>query len=131
MSVNCDYCQKEAKLVKGDIIYPHRKDLYNLNFWHCEDCDAYVGCHKKNDKYNKKGTEPLGRLANQNLRSLKSQAHKVFDPYWRNGNKSRKECYAQLSKKMNIAKNNCHIGMFSENQCKKVIKICKDGLFDS
>jgi len=60
--MKCDYCQQQAKLVTGDIIYPHRPDLYSKKIWHCEPCRAWVGTHKGTVK-------PLGRLANAELRS--------------------------------------------------------------
>lgn len=45
--VKCDYCGNDAMLVSGRAIYPHRPDLFRLNFWQCAPCDAYVGCHKR------------------------------------------------------------------------------------
>ena len=41
--LKCPYCGKDAALVTGDKIYPHRPDLYDRNFWLCTACDAYVG----------------------------------------------------------------------------------------
>lgn len=120
--IRCNYCGDEAKHVKGDAIYPHRPDLYDLNFWRCKPCEAYVGCHK--------GTaEPLGRLANAELRRLKSEAHKAFDPLWleKGGSKkqARTEAYQRLAVQMGLSEDECHIGMFSEEQCRKVIELCR------
>lgn len=82
----CAYCGVRSKLVTGKDLYPHRPDLYSLNFYQCTPCDAHVGCHK--------GTpNPLGRLANAELRKMKSAAHAVFDPIW----KSRYDCKKQLN----------------------------------
>lgn len=67
--VLCDYCCRSAAFVTGDRLYPHRPDLYNLNFWACKDCDAHVGCHKGTDK-------PMGRLADKPLRDAKRLAHR-------------------------------------------------------
>ena len=63
MTVLCDYCGGAAKLVGGEVIYPHRPDLAELKFWHCAPCRAYVGCHRKNKKHGQDGMQPLGRLA--------------------------------------------------------------------
>ena len=112
----CPYCGLESLLVKGDKIYPHRKDLYNLNFYYCNMDNAYVGCHKGT-------TKPLGRLANAELRKWKSEAHKVFDELWKGGYMSRSMAYANLAKEMNIDVEDCHIGMFNINQCKQAIEI--------
>ena len=120
MNVICDYCGKAAKLVKGDYIYPHRMDLYDLNFYFCNNDHpaSYVGCHK--------GTvQPLGRLANDHLRYMKSQAHKAFDPLWKFGRYKRNGAYKWLAKELRINVSDCHIGMFDVDQCKKVIELCK------
>lgn len=119
--VSCQYCGSAAQLVMGDKIYPHRKDLFNLKFWYCdnEHEPAYVGCHRG-------GKKPLGTLANAELRRWKSAAHKAFDPLWNRGRKSPKKsrasAYAWLSKVMELDAKDTHIGMFSVEQCKQVIR---------
>lgn len=119
--VTCPYCNIPAKLVNGDIIYPHRPDLYELNFWSC-DCGAYVGCHKANEPKGFDGTEPLGRLANEELRKAKSLAHKEFDCIWKDGYTNRTEAYEMLADFMSIKMDECHIGMFDLDQCNQVVK---------
>lgn len=114
----CDYCGKPPKLVTGRIIYPHREDLFGLRFWHCKECEAWVGCHGKT-------CEPLGRLANKNLRILKKRAHRAFDPLWRSGKITRVEAYIRLANRLQIPRRQCHIGMFNEGLCRKVIKIAR------
>ena len=116
----CPYCNKESEGVDGTAIYPHRPDLSHKWFYQCVPCDAYVGCHP--------GTKnSLGRLANAELRKWKSIAHRVFDPLWRDGHMKRKEAYKALAEVMNIHPNDCHIGMFDVDQCKKVYLICMNG----
>lgn len=117
-SVVCQYCGNQANLVMGDKIYPHRKDLFTKKFYICESCQAWVGTHRD-------GT-PLGRLANKELRLLKKKAHDSFDPLWRYGAKNRQQAYRWLAKEMNLSREQCHIGMFNEEQCKKVIEICRE-----
>lgn len=119
MIVNCDYCTREAKLVTGEVIYPHRSDLYNRNFWYCQHCNAYVGCHKGTDK-------PLGRLANEELRQWKKRAHLVFDPIWKQGHVSRKEAYCILAEELSIPYEQCHIGMFDVEMCRKAVTVMPD-----
>ena len=132
-NVVCQYCNNHATLVDGSAIYPHRADLYELKFWSCQPCNAYVGCHKKGAwfwqsgvKKTSDGTIPLGRLANANLRRAKSAAHAAFDPIWRCGQMSRKNAYALLATKLNIDKDDCHIGMMDEIFCYKVVEIAKE-----
>lgn len=116
----CPYCNNQSKLVTGLSIYPHRSDLAELSFYQCAPCEAYVGCHKGT-------TQALGRLADKELRQWKSTAHKIFDPMWRSGLMKRKEAYKALALEMGIEPNDCHIGMFNVDQCKKVYAICKAG----
>lgn len=113
--VTCQYCNGQAKLVYGDFIYPHRKDLKNKAFYHC--CNghesAYVGCHPGTIK-------PLGVLANRELRKAKSAAHNEFDAIWRGGTMKRKQAYKWLAKQLSIPENETHIGMFTIEQCTQV-----------
>ena len=81
-------------------------------------CNSYVGCHKGT-------TLPLGRLANERLRTLKAEAHKQFDPIWKSGLMSRKQAYNWLADMLRISVEDCHIGMFDIKMCQKVIHLCK------
>lgn len=114
----CPYCDRASVLVGGNAIYPHRPDLIAKKFYLCKPCDAYVGCHP--DTVN-----PLGRLANADLRKAKQQAHAVFDPIWKSRKKRRTDAYKWLADSMGIAPQNCHIGMFDVDQRRAVIAICK------
>lgn len=119
MSVNCPYCGKTAYLVGGKKIYPHRPDLFGKSFYECEPCEAFVGCHT--------GTiNPLGRLANLELRKKKMAAHAVFDPIWRTGKMTRGDAYKVLAEKLGIEQKDCHIGMFDVDMCNKVIEVVKE-----
>ena len=109
----CPYCNQFSKLVTGKEVYPHRKDLFNLNFYQCNPCVAYVGTHKGTVK-------PLGRLANAELRKSKSAAHRAFDPLWKLGDMKRKEAYKWLAVALGINASDCHIGMFDVSTCEDV-----------
>lgn len=126
--VTCKYCGNPATLVKGDVIYPHRSDLYDLNFWQCEPCNAFVGCHKKSKRWNKTGTEPLGRLANAELRTAKSAAHKAFDPMWQSKRCTRSDAYKLLSVLLKIQVEDCHIGNFDIETCNRVVELMSTGM---
>ena len=120
MQVICPYCNKNAKIVSGKVIYPHRPDLRELRFWYCADCKAWVGCHKLTDR-------PLGRLANKELRLWKMKAHELFDPKWRRDGMKRIEAYQWLAIRLGIPYKDCHIGMFDVEMCKKTVEVCKEG----
>ena len=122
--VICPYCGSEAELVTGREIYPHRLDLYAKKFYQCEPCDAYVGCHP--------GTEnPLGRLADIELREAKMRAHAAFDPIWKSGNKKRGSAYAWLADQLGIDQKDCHIGMFDVDMCQRVVEVCSGATMNS
>lgn len=115
----CDYCQEPSVLVGGDVIYPHRPDLAEKKFWNCVGCVAYVGCHP--------GTEdPLGRLANADLRKAKMAAHSAFDPLWKECGLKRGDAYAWLREAMGLTRDECHIGMFDETTCMRVVSLCEE-----
>jgi hypothetical protein len=114
----CQYCGNQAKLVGGDVIYPHRPDLRRKKFYYCDAGHdaAYVGVHP--------GTkQPLGTLADSVTRYWRSRAHAAFDPVWRTGKLTRSDAYAILASAMGISKSDCHIGHFGYSQCKQVIEI--------
>lgn len=119
MTPDCPYCGEASKLVGGDVIYPHRPDLYDKKFYQCSPCGAYVGCHKGTEK-------PLGRLANAELRRAKMAAHGAFDPIWRNGGMKRSNAYAWLAQQLGLSEEECHIGMFDVDRCKQVVAICNN-----
>lgn len=122
---SCPYCGKVSDLVTGKTIYPNRFDLHKKQFYNCAPCGAYVGCHSGT-------TKPLGRLANAELRKAKQAAHSAFDPLWQRKiikdnmckSKARSLGYKWLSEQLNIAFEDCHIGMFNVEQCNRVVDIC-------
>lgn len=122
--VMCPYCGGKSALVGGNVIYPHRPDLHMLKFWQCAPCDAYVGCHKPNPRMGFDGTQPLGRLANAELRQAKSEAHDSFDWIWQDGHMKRKAAYAWLAKELGIPVERCHIGEFDVDMCQRVEDAC-------
>ena len=80
----------------------------------------YVGTYSDN-------ITSLGRIANSELRKLKSKGHQVFDPLWKQKIKfnSQKQAYEWLSEKMNLPQEFTHFGMFTNDECIKAINICE------
>lgn len=121
----CPYCDKPAVLAKAGEVHAHRPDLADKPIWICWDCLAWVGCHPG-------GYRPLGRLADAELRQLKSMAHAAFDPLWRrkaqregiSRTKARRAGYAWLAEQMGMDAGGCHIGEMDVAQCERVIEIC-------
>ena len=95
MNIYCCECKAEikARLTDGKEIYPHRKDLYKLPFWICDQCKGYVGTHHKT----KQRTKPLGVLANKAIKNARIHIHALIDPAYKSELISRKSLYKQLS----------------------------------
>ena len=115
-TVICPYCGSQAAYVDSKVIYGRSYGMIYL----CRPCNAYVGVHRGTD-------QPLGRLANAELRFWKRAAHSAFDPLWKYGRFRgyRNVAYQWLSGKMGLRVESTHIGMFDVDECKEVIRICK------
>lgn len=116
--VVCPYCDQPAKQVTGEKVYPHRRDLWSKRFYLCEPCQAWVGCYGSG--------KPLGRLANAELRRAKMSAHNAFDGLWKYRGMSRSEAYRWLAEKLGIEQEQCHIGMFDVDQCRRVAAVSRE-----
>lgn len=115
MTITCDYCGSPATLEDSKVVYG--KSYGPIYICRCVPGDiAYVGCHKGTE-------EPLGRLANLNLRQWKIKAHWAFDPLWKKGLISRGRAYRWLADELGIPKEECHIGMFDVQMCKRVVEL--------
>ena len=121
MTIPCRYCGGTAYLTDSAKVY---KQSYGPIYL-CENwprCDAYVGCHPGTN-------EPLGTVADKELRKLRHIAHGKFDVLWKykkkisGDNKSRKKAYAWLAERMDLEVDECHIGMFNKHQCNLAISI--------
>ncbi len=115
--VLCDYCSCPAVFTDSAEVYNGRS--YGMIYL-CKPCRAYVGVHKGTKK-------PLGRLANAELRRMKIAAHYAFDHIWKDGHETRKCAYKWLAGELKIEGNKCHIGMFDEDMCQKVVNVCSQG----
>ena len=125
IEVICPYCKQPAKLVKGKDLYPRHPDLHNRNYWRCDPCEAHVGCHTPNRRFGFDGTQPLGVLANAQLRHAKHMAHQAFDPIWQSGRLPRGTAYQWLADQLGIPSDRCHIGEFNLEQCQKVLEVTR------
>lgn len=120
----CPYCQRPARLHAMSNALYHGRDYGPA--WVCSPCGAWVGCHPGT-------TNPLGRLADRDLRKAKQEAHAVFDPLWRakqcrydlTKRDARNQGYRWLAFRLGISRDACHIGMFDLETCRRVVEICK------
>jgi hypothetical protein len=103
----------------------------------CLPCQAWVGCHRGT-------TQPLGRLADAELRRAKMDAHQAFDRTWRalharrqadepqcTLRRTRASRYRRLAELLGIPPRDCHIGMFDVETCRRVVALCAAGVLDA
>lgn len=128
----CPYCQRKALYVAfpggAQKPYPYHRDYGPV--WICPPCAAWVGSHPNG--------LPLGRLAKKELRDAKIEAHRCFDPLWKDwdvaypdlnagSSKIRRtmkgRAYAWLAQQMGLPVDECHIGHFDVETCHRVVDI--------
>ena len=110
--MKCRYCNGNVQIKDSSILYQQSYGLIHI----CDLCGAFVGCHK--------GTSnPLGTLANAELRELRKQAHNVFDSLWKTRSMGRGQAYKWLSKQLNKPQELTHIAMFDAEDCRRVIAL--------
>jgi hypothetical protein len=114
----CPYCGAPARWVENKEVYGKN---YGKSFmmWLCKPCDARVGCHQNTKN-------PLGTLANKELRTIRMKAHAAFDPLWKTGRMKRWEAYKWLAEKMGVKE--IHIGESDEETCLKIISLIHKNL---
>ena len=108
----CPYCGRKTVLTDSAEIYGRSYGLIYL----CRPCRAYVGCHKGT-------TRALGRLANEELRVAKHQAHEAMDRLWKEKIIPRSEAYRWLAIELEIDPDYAHIGMLDADQCHKSVEV--------
>ena len=126
--VICPYCGRRAKLVVGSTLPKEeiREDSFyrkeGVNVWRCPNCFAMTIARQYTN-------QPLGKLANLELRQARYELHKLFDQLWQKKCISRTQAYHLLAIKMNIRRSDCHFSLFDMKQCeiakKKIIEMLK------
>ena len=95
------------------------KEKYGRNYgksymaYYCKEHDTYVGCHNNT-------RQPLGTMADAELRNLRIKVHAKIDPLWRSGEHTRKDIYSYLSKKLGY---HYHTGKSTKDTCNKILNM--------
>lgn len=111
----CPYCGNHAVLQSASLVYGEKataKHLYVCSQYPV--CNSYVGVHEQT-------LEPLGTLANPNLRHKRIQAHRLFDRIWKSGIMTRDGAYQWLRFSFGLTGTYAHIGEFSDYYCEQLI----------
>lgn len=109
--MTCPYCGKEAPWVPNEEVYGRRFGKSYMCYY-CKPCNAYVGCHQNT-------RQPLGTMANAQLRKARMKAHAAVDPLWKLGPFSRGKVYAILS---DMFGRSIHIGEADLELCNEIIQ---------
>lgn len=90
MNAYCCECKKEveAEVVGGEIIYPHRPDLYDKEFCVCPYCRNYTGVYQ--------GESIV--IPTKHIRVCRHTAHRALDKIW-HSRKQKNKYYAYMGKK--------------------------------
>lgn len=122
---SCVECGGKGRIASGREACPNRPERASWAYWLCS-CGAYVGCHT--------GTAiPMGRPGNATTRYWRIAAHRALDKRWmrsdqtaskRATNRSRPKAYTWLACQLGISFDDCHIGMFDEAMCRRVVEVC-------
>jgi len=118
--LTCQYCNGKAILKDSAIVYGRSYG----NLFICENfptCDTYVGVHRDRD-------EPLGTLANRELREWRKRSKNLFKPLWQLKTMKRTAAYEWLGQWMQLSKDDVHFGKFSLEQCKQAYQIMNEQL---
>ena len=130
-SPRCLDCGTPAEIRAGSEVWPTRRDLWSKFFWLCPTpgCGARCGCHGQTKI-------PLGRPAGHALREARIKLHARLDPIWREApdgaayapesprarnmiqNRARTRVYAWLADRMGLTADECHVGLFTIEQCR-------------
>lgn len=113
---HCPYCNSNVCLVNNSEIYNGKSYGDWPYAYICFKCDAYVGLHKTT-------LIPLGSMANAELRELRKLSKGMFFDWMYEKKMNRTMGYSTLAKMMNIPKHKCHFGMFSNEDCEKVMSL--------
>jgi len=65
----------------------------------------------------------MGTPGDSETRAARHSLYLTFDVLWQSGRLSRTEAYAWLARVMNKTKDECHIGMFTQDECSTVEEI--------
>lgn len=107
----CPYCDQEAPWTDNALVYGKRYGKSYMCYW-CKDCDAYVGCHNNT-------RDPLGTMANKELRQMRMKVHRLIDPLWKEKGWRRAKVYSKLNDFFGY---HVHMGGSDMNVCKKILE---------
>jgi len=115
--LKCGECGSPMQLVESGKFAPKRSATGI--FYGCSRFPECKGCHGAHPDGSPKGTP-----ANKETRVARIRAHAVFDQIWKKHLvKHRGAAYNWMRQVMKLSKNDAHIGMFTRDQCERLIAL--------
>jgi hypothetical protein len=121
--INPPKCFCGANTVYQDSKSYYHGTSYGMRYI-CErfpDCRGSVGAHPNGS--------PLGSVPDSVTSPLRIQCHSIIDPLWRyedlrgkQRNEKRNSVYKWVGKIMGMDRKDCHVGMFSADQCRMFLE---------
>lgn len=115
--MQCPYCDGEMEERDSSVIYNGKSYGPILLCSNFPECDARIGI--RNGK-------PMGTPARHELRELRKACHARFDPLWKSGRMARSQAYQHLQQIMDLPKQEAHIALFREEQCRKLLALLEE-----
>lgn len=119
--VQCPYCGSMAVLKPAAKLFGPKTRERNRFLYVCPNwpaCDSYVMAHIDD-------LRPMGTMADGKLRHKRILAHKALSAYRKATHTEKWAAYIWLEGKLGLDQQHTHIGMFSSEECDKVISLCK------
>lgn len=119
VNIKCPYCGSQALLRPASVVHGNRA-VPEDKLYICArypGCDAYVTAHRST-------LQPMGTLANRELRRKRQLAHRAFNRLWESDLMTKKQAYFWLQAKLGLPESEAHIAKFSEWRCQTVIDLC-------
>lgn len=63
------------------------------------------------------------------LAQARCAAHSAFDAIWKGGLMTRSEAYAWLAEQLDVAPADCHMVLFDEATCERVVRLADTFMF--
>ena len=119
--IQCPYCGAKAVLRSANKVFGAKTREANRFLYVCSNwpsCDSYVMAHLEDHR-------PMGTMANGMLRHKRILAHKALQAYRKATHTDKWASYIWLEGKLGLDQQRTHIGMFSGEECDRVIALCR------
>ena len=97
--------------------------FYGCSTWRSTGCKGSV-------RANADGS-PVGLPVDEETKRARMDAHDVFDQLWKGGRMSRNQAYYWLARQMGLPHEKAHMGLFSKEECQRVVELVGEALTEN